>query len=217
MENTSIEKIKSLRIEYAKEILDEKKIKKNPFSQFDLWMNEALDAKIHEPHAMNISTVDKNGKPSSRIVLLRDFGKDGFVFYTNYNSKKGKDIMQNAFGAINFFWPELERQIRIQGKLKKVPSRQSDIYFASRPYENRLGAWASNQSEVLKDRKELEKRFEELKFKFKDKDIPRPNHWGGYILKPKEIEFWQGRPSRIHDRIRYKLIEKKWKIERLSP
>jgi pyridoxamine 5'-phosphate oxidase len=216
MTHTSSE-INKLRQVYSKEILDEKMVNKNPILQFDFWMKEALDADVPEPHAMNVSTVCKEGKPSSRIVLLRDFSENGFVFYTNYNSKKGSDISENNFAAINFFWPQLERQIRMEGKLQKVDSRISDEYFASRPYDSQLGAWASNQSEVLRNREELEEKFSALEKKFAGINVPRPEHWGGYILKPESLEFWQGRPSRIHDRIKYSLVNSEWKIERLSP
>ena len=192
-------------------------VNSNPIVQFDLWMKEALNADIPEPHAMNVSTVSKEGKPSSRIVLLRNFSENGFVFYTNYNSKKGNDISENNCAAINFFWPQLERQIRIEGKLQKVDSKISDEYFASRPHDSQLGAWASNQSEVLKNRQELEEKFAALEEKFAGKNVPRPEHWGGYCLVPDSIEFWQGRPSRIHDRIKFTTVNNEWKIERLSP
>lgn len=216
MESTSKE-INKLRLEYSKEILDEKMVNSNPIVQFDLWMKEALNADIPEPHAMNVSTVSKEGKPSSRIVLLRNFSENGFVFYTNYNSKKGNDISENNCAAINFFWPQLERQIRIEGKLQKVDSKISDEYFASRPHDSQIGAWASNQSEVLKNRQELEEKFEALEKKFAGINVPRPEHWGGYCLVPDSIEFWQGRPSRIHDRIKFTSVNNEWKIERLSP
>ncbi|MFN5793812.1 MAG: pyridoxamine 5'-phosphate oxidase [Bacteroidota bacterium] len=216
MESTSKE-INKLRLEYSKEILDEKMVNSNPIVQFDLWMKEALNADIPEPHAMNVSTVSKEGKPSSRIVLLRNFSENGFVFYTNYNSKKGNDISENNSAAINFFWPQLERQIRIEGKLQKVDSKISDEYFASRPHDSQLGAWASNQSEVLKNRQELEEKFAALEKKFAGINVPRPEHWGGYCLVPDSIEFWQGRPSRIHDRIKFTTVNNEWKIERLSP
>ncbi len=216
MESTSKE-INKLRLEYSKEILDEKMVNSNPIVQFDLWMKEALNADIPEPHAMNVSTVSKEGKPSSRIVLLRNFSENGFVFYTNYNSKKGNDISENNSAAINFFWPQLERQIRIEGKLQKVDSKISDEYFASRPHDSQLGAWASNQSEVLKNRQELEEKFAALEKKFAGINVPRPEHWGGYCLVPDSIEFWQGRPSRIHDRIKFTSVNNEWKIERLSP
>ncbi|MEI6523117.1 MAG: pyridoxamine 5'-phosphate oxidase [Bacteroidota bacterium] len=216
MESTSKE-INKLRLEYSKEILDEKMVNLNPILQFDLWMKEALNADIPEPHAMNVSTVSKEGKPSSRIVLLRDFSENGFVFYTNYNSKKGSDISENNFAAINFFWPQLERQIRIEGKLQKVDSKISDEYFASRPHDSQLGAWASNQSTILKNRQELEENFAALEKKFAGSKVPRPEHWGGYCLVPSSIEFWQGRPSRIHDRIKFTSVNNEWKIERLSP
>jgi pyridoxamine 5'-phosphate oxidase len=211
------EYIKSLRTNYSKHSLDEKEVNADPLRQFELWMKEAIEAKVNEPHAMVVSTVDKNGKPSSRILLLREVSDKGFSFYTNYHSRKGSDIEQNPFVCLNFFWPELERQVRVEGKLSKQTDRESDEYFETRPRESQLGAWVSTQSHVLKSREELERKFAETEQKFSGKPIPRPPYWGGYNLKPERLEFWQGRPHRLHDRIQYTINMDSWKIERLFP
>lgn len=212
------QKIVALRKEYSSAFLTEEDINHNPFLQFEIWMHQAVEAELPEPHAMNICTVSANGKPSSRIVLLRGFSEKGFVFYTNYNSHKGNDLQQNNQACINFFWPELERQIRIEGNIEKVDEPTSVAYFNSRPRESRIGAWASEQSQVIANRKIVEDAFTYFSEKFKDSEyIPKPPHWGGYTLNPSCIEFWQGRPSRLHDRLRYTRSAKHWKIERLSP
>lgn len=211
-------KIVSLRKEYSSAFLNEEDVNQNPFKQFELWMQQAVEAEILEPHAMTVSTVSAEGKPSSRIVLLRGFNQEGFVFYTNYNSLKGNEIQQNNFACINFFWPDLERQIRIEGSISKIDQQISTAYFHSRPRESQIGAWASIQSAVIENRKVVEDAFVHFTEKFKDLEvIPKPEHWGGYNIKPTSIEFWQGRPSRLHDRLRYSLENSNWKIERLSP
>jgi len=211
-------KIISLRKEYSSAFLDEADANQNPFKQFELWMHQAVEAAILEPHAMNVATVSSDGKPSSRIVLLRAFNEEGFVFYTNYNSHKGNDLAQNKYASLNFFWPELERQIRIEGSISKIDQDTSTAYFHSRPRESQIGAWASIQSAVIENRKVVEDAFVHYNEKFKDLElIPKPEHWGGYNIKPTYIEFWQGRPSRLHDRLRYTTINDEWKIERLSP
>ncbi len=211
-------KIVSLRKEYSSAFLNEEDVNQNPFKQFELWMQQAVEAEILEPHAMTVSTVSAEGKPSSRIVLLRGFNQEGFVFYTNYNSHKGNEIQQNNFACINFFWPDLERQIRIEGSISKIDQQISTAYFHSRPRESQIGAWASIQSAVIENRKVVEDAFLHYAEKFKDLEvIPKPEHWGGYNIKPTSIEFWQGRPSRLHDRLRYSLENSNWKIERLSP
>ena len=209
--------INKLRHDFSKNTLSEKDVDKDPVKQFEKWFKEAVDAKVNEPNAMTLATVDTHHKPSSRIVLLRNFSDRGFVFYTNYSSKKGKDIEQNPFSCLNFFWPELERQVRVEGKLVKQTDAESDSYFNSRPRTSQLGAWVSQQSEVLKSREDLDKSYSVLEKKYEGKEIPRPPFWGGYNLIPDSIEFWQGRPSRLHDRIRYALDQNKWKIERLFP
>jgi pyridoxamine 5'-phosphate oxidase len=211
-------KIVSLRKEYSSAFLNEEDVNHNPFKQFELWMHQAVEAEILEPHAMTVSTVSSEGKPSSRIVLLRGFDENGFVFYTNYKSHKGNDMAQNKYACLNFFWPELERQIRIEGSISKIDQQVSTDYFHSRPRESQIGAWASIQSAVIENRKVVEDAFVHFTEKFKDLDvIPKPEHWGGYNIKPTSIEFWQGRPSRLHDRLRYSLLSEAWKIERLSP
>jgi pyridoxamine 5'-phosphate oxidase len=211
-------KIVSLRKEYSSAFLNEEDVDENPFKQFELWMQQAVEAEILEPHAMTVATVSAAGKPSSRIVLLRGFDENGFVFYTNYNSHKGHDMAQNKYACLNFFWPELERQIRIEGSISKTDQQVSTDYFHSRPRESQIGAWASIQSAVIANRKVVEDAFVHYTEKFKNLEvIPKPEHWGGYNIKPTSIEFWQGRPSRLHDRLRYSEVHSSWKIERLSP
>jgi len=208
----------SLRRNYNQEHLSEKTLSKNPFIQFETWMNSALEKNLEEPNAMHLSTVNKKNKPSSRIVLLRGFNKKGFVFYTNYLSQKGVELTSNPYAALTFFWAELERQVRIEGTVEKVSKALSNAYFKSRPRESQLGAWASHQSAVLKNREELEETMKNLTKKYEGKSIPRPNYWGGFCLKPERIEFWQGRPNRLHDRILYQKTKgNKWAISRLSP
>jgi len=193
----------------------EGKFPDEPLDLFEHWYKEAFDAQ-KEANAMNISTVDAMHKPSSRVVYLKEFSNEGFVFYTNYHSHKGKDLAQNPNIAALFFWPSLQREVRIEGKVVKVSAEQSDEYFNSRPRESQLGAWASHQSEKLESREEIEKRLKELGEKFPTK-VPRPEHWGGYLIQAEKIEFWQGRPSRLHDRIVYEKTENGWKIYRLNP
>ena len=209
--------ISGSRIDYSKSELDEKIIDKDPIAEFARWMKEVIDKKFPEPNAMVLSTVSQEGRPSSRILLLRGFDEKGFVFYTNYHSKKGKDIEQNPHASMNFFWHDAEKQVRIEGVLEKLSPAESDAYFRTRPRESQLGAWTSQQSESISNRTELEKKYKETEEKFKGVDVPRPPHWGGYLLKPDVIEFWQGRPSRLHDRIQYTLKNEKWVIERLAP
>jgi pyridoxamine 5'-phosphate oxidase len=210
--------IKTIRKNYSLEQLNEKNMRKNPLEQFEIWLNNALERRVNEPNAMNLSTVHENGRPASRIVLLRGFYKKGLVFYTNYLSRKGTELMSNPYAALTFFWAELEKQVRIEGKVIKVSKAMSDGYFRSRPRESQIGAWASHQSEVLKSRGELEKMVENLTLKYAGKTIPRPRYWGGYCLIPDKIEFWQGRPNRLHDRILYEITKgNRWKISRLSP
>ncbi len=209
--------INTLRHDFSNESLDEHDVFSSPFLQFGKWMKEAVESKANEPNAMSLSTVDSNGKPSSRIVLLRNFNENGFVFYSNYMSRKGKEITLNPFCALLFFWPELGRQVRIEGILKNQAAEESDAYFNSRPYGNKLGAWTSEQSKVIANRKILEEEHEKIARKFPNDQVPRPPHWGGYVLLPESIEFWQGRESRLHDRILYTRETKNWKIERLAP
>ncbi|MFV0417125.1 MAG: pyridoxamine 5'-phosphate oxidase [Dysgonomonas sp.] len=206
-----------LRRDFTLKTLDEKDILPNPINLFELWFNEAIAAEALEPNAMNLATATPDGKPSSRIVLLKQIKPEGFVFFTNYDSKKGKQIEQNKYCALNFIWHELERQVRVEGIIEKISGEESDSYFEVRPTLSKLGAWASPQSEVISGRKFLEYLIVDFESRFEEKDITRPLNWGGYIVKPHLIEFWQGRSNRLHDRIQYTLENGKWKIERLAP
>jgi len=209
--------ILQLRKEYAQASLEITDVSKNPIEQFKSWFDQAMKSAIIEPYAMNISTVDSENRPSSRIVLLRDVNENGFVFYTNYLSRKAKEINEKNFGAINFFWPELERQIRIEGELEKISTKISDDYFALRPRGSQIGAWASPQSSKIESREILEQNEKDFKDKFQNLPVPRPEHWGGYLLKPDYFEFWQGRENRLHDRISYEKMNKVWELARLAP
>ncbi|WP_373778587.1 pyridoxamine 5'-phosphate oxidase [Glaesserella sp.] len=204
-----------IREDYSKQALSKSQCAENPFIQFKQWLDEAIKSKVNEPTAMNVATV-LNGKPSSRMVLLKELKDQGFVFFTNYLSRKGQNIEHSPYVALTFFWPELERQVRAEGKVEKVPPEESDSYFQSRPYTSRIGAWASEQSKVISGKQELLTRA--AKFALVHPiSVPRPPHWGGYIVIPDYIEFWQGRPSRLHDRICYQLIEGNWIKARLAP
>ncbi len=214
MENTEISNI---RRDYLYTGLDEASINNNPFAQFSNWMDEALKSNLIDPSAMILATTDKNAFPSVRVVLLKRIDSDGFVFYTNYDSRKGKELLENPNASVLFFWKELERQIRIEGKVEKISQKESEEYFHSRPYESQLAAWASDQSSTIPGREFLEKKYEELKKKFEGKEIPLPPFWGGLKLKPDYFEFWQGRENRLHDRICYKKDGSDWKKERLAP
>ncbi len=209
--------INTLRHDFSKQTLDKKDVNNNPFVQFEKWIKEAIEAQVNEPNAMTLCTATKEGKPSARIVLLRNFTEDGFIYYTNYTSRKGIEISDNPNCAILFFWPELERQIRIEGEVQKQTSEESDLYFNTRPRESKIGAWTSSQSKVISDREVLNKEFEINSNKYPTDMIPRPVFWGGYIVKPLTIEFWQGRPNRLHDRILYTKENNNWKIDRLAP
>ncbi|HEX5003092.1 MAG TPA: pyridoxamine 5'-phosphate oxidase [Bacteroidia bacterium] len=209
--------IKGSRTDYNTDRLDISNAEENPVIQFSNWFSHALDSGTFEPHAMVLSTVSENGNPSSRVVLLRDFNEDGFVFYTNYGSSKGRDLEQVPKAAINFFWHELEKQIRIEGVTRKLDPAVSDAYFATRPRESQIGAWASQQSEVLSSRDELDQKVAELSKQFEGTAIPRPPNWGGFLIVPHYFEFWQGRPNRLHDRLSYTLVNNKWLINRLFP
>ena len=210
--------IADLREDYRAKTLTINEINDNPFLQFQQWFQDALDSKIKETNAMTIATVNSNGQPSARIVLLKGFDERGFIFYTNYNSKKGQELAINPKIAAVFFWKELERQIRIEGTTKKISRTASLAYFQSRPKGSQIGAWASPQSQVIVNRTILENNVTALQEKYKEANqLPIPEHWGGYIIQPSLIEFWQGRSSRLHDRINYTLADGKWKIERLAP
>jgi len=210
--------VADLRREYTFQGLSEMDVHPNPFEQFKTWFEQAVAAQLPEPNAMTIATVTSDGKPSARIVLLKDYDERGFVFYTNYKSHKGQQLVENPWSAIAFLWAELERQVRIEGCVEKVSPAESDAYFHSRPIGSQLGAWASNQSQVIESREVLEQQLQKLKEEYDNKEVPRPPHWGGFRVIPNEIEFWQGRPSRLHDRLLYQRSEDgSWKIQRLSP
>ncbi|BAY36781.1 pyridoxal 5'-phosphate synthase [Nostoc sp. NIES-2111] len=209
--------IADLRKDYTLEGLSKTEVDPNPFIQFKKWFEQALAAQLPEPNAMTIATTTPDGKPSARMVLLKDFDERGFVFFTNYNSRKGQELAANPQAALVFWWAELERQVRILGRVEKVSESESDYYFESRPAKSRLGAWASNQSEIIPTREVLEQRMQELQSKYENQEIPRPQHWGGLRVIPTEIEFWQGRSSRLHDRLLYTYVDGSWKIQRLSP
>ena len=209
-----------IRKSYTQQELSENNIKDNPFTQFEEWLQEALNAQAAEPTAMVLSTISAEGKPSARVVLLKALEKDQFIFFTNYNSRKGTDLGENAFAALTFFWPELERQVRIEGQVEQVSTEVSDTYFQSRPRGSQIGAWVSPQSKVVENRQTLEKVTEEFQQKFGEAElIPRPPHWGGYALLPAYIEFWQGRPNRLHDRLVFRRAADKtsWQLSRLAP
>ncbi|WP_386688824.1 MULTISPECIES: pyridoxamine 5'-phosphate oxidase [Lonepinella] len=206
----------NIREDYSKQALSRKQCLADPLKQFEHWLNEAITAKVCEPTAMNVATVNEQGKPTSRVVLLKEVNEQGFVFFTNYHSQKGRALQHTPFTALNFFWGELERQVRIEGRVEKLPAVQSDEYFASRPYTSRVGAWASEQSAVISSKNVLLAKAAQIAAKH-PLNVPRPPHWGGYVVIPEMIEFWQGRPSRLHDRIRYRLEKEHWVIERLSP
>lgn len=213
--NTS--ELANLRRDYSREELSEASVLADPFAQFAIWFDEARASKIVDPNAMTASTVDAECRPSSRVVLLKQFDERGFVFFTNFDSKKGSDLAKNPNIALHFFWAELERQLIITGRAEKTSSEESEAYFKTRPVESRLSAWASNQSSVLNSRHILERRVEELRTQYPDGNVPLPPFWGGYRVVPDRFEFWQGRPNRLHDRILYRLVEGSWVIERLSP
>jgi pyridoxamine 5'-phosphate oxidase len=214
MDNT----IADIRKDYKLQSLSEKDICKDPLQQFEKWWNEATQSHIEEVNAMTLATSSRDGIPSARIVLLKGFNKDGFVFFTNYNSYKGIQLLENPRACLVFFWKELERQVRITGLVEKVNAKESDEYFNSRPQASRIGAIASPQSQVITNRDWLEQNEKKMRQQYEGKDIERPAHWGGYRVKPVSIEFWQGRPSRLHDRIQYSLNDNAgWIIERLAP
>lgn len=210
--------IADIREDYEREGLLETEVLDNPLDQFDKWLKEAIDAALWQPNALTLATATREGRPSARVVLLKEVNDEGFVFYTNYNGRKGQELRENPYAAMVFLWPEFSRQVRVNGKVSRVGDATSDAYFAMRPRGSRLGAWASPQSEVVASREVLEEAMREYAEKYPVGEVPRPPHWGGYCLVPETIEFWQGRQSRLHDRLIYRrLSDGGWKLERLAP
>lgn len=205
-----------IREEYSKQALSQSHCHDNPIEQFKLWLNDAINAQVNEPTAMNVATVDENSRPSNRMVLLKEVNDDGFVFFSNYHSRKGRALAANPFISMTFFWAELERQVRIEGMVQKLDDDACDAYFASRPYTSRIGAWASEQSQVIENKAVIAKRAALFGIRHPT-HVPRPPHWGGYLVCADMIEFWQGRPSRLHDRICYRLDDGVWHKQRLAP
>ncbi len=207
------------RKSYERDALDENGIASDPLYQFTTWYDEAVAAGLPEPEAMTLSTATQEGRPSARIVLLRGYDERGFCFFSNYASQKGRELAANPYAAVTIHWVELERQVRIAGRVEKVSASESDAYFKSRPAQSRIGAWSSPQSEVIASRDTLEQFVKEYQERYPEESaIPRPEHWGGYRVIPERIEFWQGRPSRLHDRLRFSRVEQgTWTLERLAP
>jgi pyridoxamine 5'-phosphate oxidase len=211
-------RIAEIRKEYTLHRLNEAEVAEDPIKQFESWWMDAINSELLEVNAMTLATASADGLPSARIVLLKGFHKAGFQFYTNYESFKGKQLLENPRACLVFFWKELERQVRITGLVEKLSKEDSDVYFNSRPHGSRIGAWASPQSKVIESSEWLDRQVEQYKSKFTENDVPRPVHWGGYLVRPVTIEFWQGRPNRLHDRLQYTLQENgSWVIERLAP
>lgn len=208
--------LRDIRKNYQQFRLEEKDLTSHPYELFQIWLNQAIESSQDYPTAMTLATC-ADGYPDTRLVLLKELSREGFIFFTNYNSAKGRQIGKNKFAALNFFWSKLERQVRVKGSVKKLDPEQSADYFRSRPRESQLGAWASDQSSEIKDRETLENRFLYYRDLFKGKDIKKPGHWGGYLIAPTEIEFWQGRINRLHDRFRYVLENGQWTVARLAP
>jgi pyridoxamine 5'-phosphate oxidase len=214
-ENNSIA---AMRKVYQLKSLEEKDVDSNPLKQFEKWWHDAINEGAEEPNAMTLATCNAAGQPSARVVLLKGVSENGFVFFTNYDSRKAHEIAENSSVALVFFWKELERQIRVEGKVKKTSAKESDEYFSVRPRESQLGAWSSPQSSVIESADLLQENMKKYYDQFHDQDVPRPEFWGGYIVEPNLIEFWQGKPGRLHDRLQYTLSgDKKWVLQRLAP
>jgi len=210
--------IADIRTDYRFKSFSEQDVMPDPFSQFEAWFNESLEAKVNEPNAMTLATVKHDGSPSARVVLLKHFDEKGFVFFTNHNSNKGHELTHHSEAALVFFWPELFRQVRVEGRVSRVDKEASDNYFNGRPYASRISAHVSPQSQVIPGRDFLEKRFNELEKKYENTEIPRPENWGGYCVSPERIEFWQGRENRLHDRFLFCRKENgTWQRDRLAP
>jgi pyridoxamine 5'-phosphate oxidase len=204
--------------DYPQKALREEEVDTDPIRQFRVWLEEAEEAGLHEPNAMTLATCTPDGRPSARMVLLRGLDENGFAFFTGYESRKASELTANSRAALVFWWPTLERQVRIEGPVERTTTQESDAYFRTRPRGSQLGAWASKQSEVIVGRNVLEQRMAELEQKYAGGEVPRPPFWGGFRVRPIVIEFWQGRPNRLHDRIRYRRVEEGgWRIERISP
>jgi pyridoxamine 5'-phosphate oxidase len=213
-----LDHIARLREQYTRAGLEESDTDPNPIEQFRIWFDEALATNLHEPNAMIVATATPDGRPSARVVLLKGFDERGFVFYTNYEGRKGQELEANPYAALLFYWGELERQVRLEGRVGRIPAEESDAYFAGRPRGSQLGAWTSEQSRPIKGRGALEKRLRELEAEYEGREVPRPPFWGGYRVEPETMEFWQGRENRLHDRLVYRRSEDGgWRRERLQP
>ena len=206
-----------MRQEYAAGSLNETNMPQNPMEEFNVWLDFAINSGLTEPNAMTVATSTLDGKPSARVLLLKEVNDKGFVFFTNYLSRKGRELVVNPEVALVFDWHDIERQVRVEGRAEKLPEEESEAYFNERPEDAKIGAWASPQSKIVKDREELEKHLEEIEEQFEGMPVHRPSHWGGYLIRPSVIEFWQGRPSRMHDRLVYYKTEEGWTMHRLAP